>query len=119
MDRKRIGYWIATALFSLGMGAGGFLDLTLAARVVEVLDHLGYPHYFGVMLGAAKLAGVLVLLLPSPPRLKEWAYAGFTIDLVAAFVSHACVGDGVKELLPPVLFLLVGGVSYVLRPQNR
>ena len=31
---------------------------------------------------------------PVPARLKEWAYAGFAINLASALIAHVSVGDG-------------------------
>ena len=56
--------------------------------------HLGFPAYFRVQLSWAKLLGVVLLLAPVPARLKEWAYAGFAINLVSALIAHLAVGDG-------------------------
>lgn len=49
-----------------------------------VLFHLGYPAYFGVLLGIWKVLGAIVLVLPRFALLKEWAYAGMFIDFTAA-----------------------------------
>jgi hypothetical protein len=70
------GYWIATSLFALQMGFTAYAQLRLP-QVAEAFTHLGFPAYFRVELSWLKLAGILVLLLPAPDRLKEWAYAGF------------------------------------------
>ena len=87
------GYWIATALFALQMGFTAYAQLRLP-QVAEAFTHLGFPDYFRVELSWLKLAGILVLLLPAPDRLKEWAYAGFAITLGSALVAHLAVGDG-------------------------
>ena len=63
-------------------------------QVAEAFAHLGFPDYFRVELSLAKLLGVALLLAPVPARLKEWAYAGFAIDLASALIAHAAVGDG-------------------------
>jgi hypothetical protein len=63
-------------------------------QVAEAFTHLGFPAYFRVELSWAKLLGVVLLLAPAPARLKEWAYAGFAIDLVSAVIAHLAVGDG-------------------------
>ena len=88
-----IGYWIATALFCLQMGFTAYAQLILP-QVAEAFTHLGFPDYFRVELSWAKLLGVLLLLAPVSARLKEWAYAGFAIDLVSALIAHVAVGDG-------------------------
>jgi hypothetical protein len=87
------GYWIATSLFALQMGFTAYAQLRLP-QVAEAFTHLGFPAYFRVELSWLKLAGILVLLLPAPDRLKEWAYAGFAITLGSALIAHLSVGDG-------------------------
>lgn len=96
MSRSRItviAYWAATGLFCLQMGFTAYAQLMLP-QVAEAFSHLGFPGYFRVELSWAKLLGVLLLLLPAPARLKEWAYAGFAITLGSALVAHLSVGDG-------------------------
>ena len=88
-----IAFWIVTALFCLQMGFTAYAQLRLP-QVAEAFAHLGFPAYFRVELSWAKLLGVVLLLAPVPARLKEWAYAGFAIDLVSAVIAHLAVGDG-------------------------
>src|SRR5882724_11485171 len=87
-----IGFWIATALFCLQMSFTAYAELRLP-QVAEAFTHLGFPAYFRVELSWAKLLGVVLLLAPVPARLKEWAYAGFAIDLGSALIAHLAVGD--------------------------
>ena len=89
------GYWIATSLFALQMGFTAYAQLRLP-QVAEAFAHLGFPGYFRIELSWLKFAGILVLLLPAPDRLKEWAYAGFAITLGSALVAHLSVGDDVS-----------------------
>jgi len=88
-----IGYWIVTGLFCLQMGFTAYAQLRLP-QVAEQFTHLGFPGYFREELSLAKLIGLVLLLAPVPARLKEWAYAGFAINLVSAIVAHLAVGDG-------------------------
>ena len=88
-----VAYWTVTALFCLQMSFTAYAQLNLP-QVAEAFKHLGFPAYFRVELSWAKLLGVLLLLSPVPPRLKEWAYAGFAIDLASALIAHLAVGDG-------------------------
>jgi len=90
-----IAYWIVTALFCLQMGFTAYAQLSLP-QVAEAFAHLGFPDYFRVELSWAKLLGVALLLAPVPARLKEWAYAGFAIDVFSAVLAHLAVGDGVE-----------------------
>jgi len=88
-----IGFWIATALFCLQMAFTAYAQLRLP-EVAESFTRLGFPAYFRVELSWAKLIGVALLLAPVPARLKEWAYAGFAINLGSALIAHLALGDG-------------------------
>jgi hypothetical protein len=88
-----IGFWIATLFFCLQMGFTGYAELQLP-QVTAAFTHLGFPAYFRVELSWAKFFGIALLLAPVPARLKEWAYAGFAIDLGSAVIAHLSVGDG-------------------------
>lgn len=87
-----VGFWVVTVLLCLQLGFTAYAQLTLP-QVAEAFEHLGFPGYFRVELALAKLLGVIVLLVPAPARLKEWAYAGFAITLVSALIAHFAVGD--------------------------
>ena len=89
----RIAYWAVTVIFCLQMSFTAYAELRLP-QVAEAFTHLGFPAYFRVELSWAKLVGVVLLLAPASARLKEWAYAGFAIDLVSAVIAHLAVGDG-------------------------
>ncbi len=88
-----IGFWIATVLFCLQMGFTAYAELQLP-QVAAAFAHLGFPAYFRIELSWAKIVGIVLLLAPVPARLKEWAYAGFAIDLGSAIIAHCAVGDG-------------------------
>jgi hypothetical protein len=90
---RTIAYWIVTALFCLQMGFTAYAQLRLS-QVAEAFAHLGFPACFRVELSWAKFIGVVLLLAPVPARLKEWAYAGFAINLASALIAHLSVGDG-------------------------
>lgn len=119
MNARNAGYWTATALFALAMTGSGVADLTHAEPIVAAMQHLGYPIYVATILGVAKLFGVVAILLPRTPRLKEWAFAGFTFDLLGAAISHASVGDPVPNVLTPLVLLAIGLASWALRPGAR
>lgn len=120
MNAKSIAYWAATGLFSLALGSSAVVYLTHQPFMVDAVSgHLGYPEYFLSILGLAKGLGVLALLAPALPRLKEWAYAGFTFNLLGAFWSHQASGDGLAESAAPIVLLGVLAASYLLRPASR
>jgi hypothetical protein len=107
-----IAYWIATSLFALQMGFTAYAQLCLP-QVAQVFARLGFPEYFRIELSWLKLAGIVVLLLPmAPARLKEWAYAGFTIVLASALIAHLAVGDDAAKWSWSVGTFLLGALSY-------
>lgn len=80
----------------------------------EGISHLGYPAYFGVMIAVFKVAGALALIVPQvPKRIKEWAYAGFTFDFIAASVSHTAVDGFGGQAIFPLVVLGILAVSYI------
>ncbi len=107
-----IGFWIATALFCLQIGFTAYAQLRLP-QVAEAFTHLGFPGYFRVENSIAKLLGIVVLLAPVPARLKEWAYAGFAIDLVSALIAHFAVGDGPQAWGWAAGAAVLWGLSYL------
>jgi DoxX-like protein len=117
MPRKPL-YWGATGLVAIEALFGAFTYLTTAPQAVENFRHVGYPQQLRVLLGIAKLAGAIVLVLPRLPTLKEWAYAGFAFTWIAASVAHYLAGDGAFVLLPVGLMGLLA-VSYATRPADR
>lgn len=116
---RTTGYWLATGLFCLAFALGGTAHLLHLDVVAQGMAHLGYPTYVMTLLGVAKLLGVAALLSPGRPLLKEWAYAGFTFDLLGAAFSHAASGDPLADTARPLALLAVGAASYVLRPEAR
>lgn len=117
--KGKIGYWIATGLFSLMMVGSAIAYLTGAPQMISAFQHLGYPSYFRVLLGVAKILGVVALLLPFTPKvLREWAYAGFGFTLVSAAVSHAASGDAAGQVAGPGVALVLLIASYGLGRQG-
>jgi uncharacterized membrane protein YphA (DoxX/SURF4 family) len=119
MNRSKVPYFVVTGLFALAMVGSGLADLTHAEPVMQGMTHLGYPAYVATLLGGWKLLGVVAILTPGFPRLKEWAYAGFFFDLSGAVFSHASSGDGPGVFGTPALFAILGLVSWALRPADR
>ncbi len=117
--KKNLPYWITTALFAFALTGSGLMTVTQQPPMVAAYTHLGYPLYFMTILGVSKLVGVAILLAPGLPRLKEWAYAGFAINMSAAVVSHLASGDPVGQATAPVVLLSLALSSWWLRPENR
>src|SRR4026207_562404 len=115
---RTIAYWGATGVVTIVPLLAAFAYLTTSPQAVENFRHVGYPQQLRVLLGVAKLAGAIVLLLPRLPVLKEWAYAGFTFMWIAATVAHYLAGDKPLFLLP-VALIAVLTLSYVTRSADR
>ena len=109
MKRDRILYWIFTGLVSLGFAASSIMYLTKSQQLVDGFKFLGLPQYLIPILGLAKLLGALALINPWFPKLKEWAYAGFTFTLIGASWSH--ISTNTPFIAPLVFFVLVA-ISY-------
>ncbi|WP_103020481.1 DoxX family protein [Salinibacter altiplanensis] len=110
--RTKYLYWGSTSLVALFMMVSATLYF-VADGPAAAFKRLGFPDYFRIELGIAKLAGAVVLVAPLPRALKEWAYAGFAISFVSAVIAHAAVGDPPSELLPPGIAFALLMTSYV------
>ena len=110
-----IAYWLITALFCLEMSFTAYYELL--PQGAQAFARLGFPAgYFRFELSLAKLAGVAVLLIPLvPERLKEWAYAGFAINLVSAIIAHLSISDRPLAFVPSTLTSVLWAFSYFFR----
>src|SRR5690606_4610459 len=104
--RNNIIYWIATIWLSLGMLSTGIVQLLQMEEEVASMENLGYPIYLLTILGLWKIMGVIAILIPKLPQLKEWAYAGFFFVMTGAIISHIAVNDEPITLFGPSLLLL-------------
>jgi uncharacterized membrane protein YphA (DoxX/SURF4 family) len=108
MKKTKILYWVFTGLLSALMLLSGIPDIFCIPDAVEmVTTKLGYPIYFIPFLGVAKVLGAIVLLIPGFSRIKEWAYAGFVFDLVAAGYSFICIGEPLSAIPLVIGFALI------------
>lgn len=117
--RNKIIYWIATIWLSLGMLSSGIVQLFNVKEEIEFILNLGYPAYFLTILGVWKILGVVTILIPKLPLLKEWAYAGFFFAMSGAVFSHLARGSGAEEFFGPVLLLILTVASWYFRPADR
>ena len=117
--RNRIIYWVATLWLSLGMASTGIVQLLKLKEEADMFTHLGYPLYFLTLLGIWKILGVVAVLIPKFPLLKEWAYAGFFFAMSGAVFSHFVVGDAAKEYFGPCLLIVLTVLSWYFRPVDR
>ena len=113
----KITYWATTIVAALMLGFA-LSYLTGSAQAVQGFTHLGYPQHLRLVLGVAKPAAGVVLLLPGLRVLKEWAYAGAAFAWSMAFIAHWQAGDGPTAFMPLVLLAFLA-VSYLTRPASR
>lgn len=113
MKALKITYWITTGLVVLGMLVS-FYNYFFNPALKDAYVHVGFPDWFRVELGIAKLLGALALGIPMiPARVKEWAYAGFFINFFSAFLSHYMIGDPAFNMIAPLVLLLLLVISYI------
>lgn len=111
MKTTKIIYWVSTGIVGLMMLFSAYAYFT-DPEVKAGFEKMGFHNYFRIELGLAKLIGAIVLLAPLPARIKEWAYAGFTITFVSAFIAHTANGDPVANAVTPIVVLAILLVSY-------
>lgn len=117
--RNKIIYWIVTGFLSFGMLAGGVQQMLQIGGYNEIIKQLGYPQYLLSILGVWKILGVIAILIPKFPLLKEWAYAGFFFAMSGASISHFVVGQSFTEAMPSLILLLATILSWYFRPESR
>lgn len=115
----KITYWISTLWLALGMTSTGIVQLLKVKEEVDLFTRLGYPLYFLTMLGIWKILGVIAVLIPKFPLLKEWAYAGFFFAMSGAVLSHLARASSAIEYFGPILLLVLTGTSWYFRPADR
>lgn len=114
----KVLYWVSTVRVALSGVMAALAYLSGGPQVVEGFARVGYPQQLRILLGIAKPLGAIALLIPGWPRLKEWAYAGFTFAWIAAIVAHYRAGEHSHAIEPAVLLVLLF-VSYFTRPESR
>ena len=93
---------------------GALIDLSMSPDAIALIKHLGYPAYFVPFIGLLKTLGVIAVITPRFPKLKEWAYAGLVFDTMGALFSHLSSGDGPDKWAPALLGLILVSSSYLL-----
>jgi uncharacterized membrane protein YphA (DoxX/SURF4 family) len=117
--RNKVIYWIATLWLALGMISTGAVQLLKVEDEVNNISRLGYPVYLLTILGIWKILGVVAVLIPRFPLLKEWAYAGFFFAMSGATFSRIAAGNSIAEIFPSLLLLVLTIVSWYFRPAER
>jgi uncharacterized membrane protein len=117
--KNKIIYWTVTIFLSIGMLAGGIQQMLQIGGYNEIVSNLGYPLYILSIIGSWKILGVIAILIPKFPLLKEWAYAGFFFVMSGAFISHLAVGQAFTEAIPSLILLIATVLSWYFRPADR
>ena len=118
--RNMIIYWISIIWLSLGMVSTGIVQfIHMEDETKLVVDTLGYPEYLLTLLGICKLIGVVLILLPKLPLIKEWVYAGFFFTMAGAIFSHASMSSALMDFFGPILLLVLTIISWYFRPASK
>lgn len=117
--RNKIIYWIATIWLALGMISTAIVQLMQMKEEVDNVTRLGYPPYILTIIGVWKILGVVVILVPKFPLVKEWAYAGFFFAMTGALISHFVLGNSFGVYYGALLLLILTVVSWYFRPADR
>jgi uncharacterized membrane protein YphA (DoxX/SURF4 family) len=115
---RKLTYWVSTGLLAALSFFAAFAYLSGGSQAVQGFAHVGYPQQLRIILGIAKPLGAIALLVPGLPKVKEWAYAGFTFAWISASIAHYLAKDGSEAFMPLVL-LVVLFISYMTRPASR
>lgn len=109
ISTARLIYWVITGFLAVTMAIAGILYLIVSPAQAEGVIRLGYPAYILKILGVAKLLGSVALVQDRSRTLKEWAYAGYTFNLIGAIASHAFTDHA---FAPAIVVLCLLMVSY-------
>ena len=116
---KTTGYWLITGILSFCIFFGGLAQALQLKATLQGFKPLGYPTYFITLIGVWKMLGIIAILIPKFPLLKEWAYAGIFFTMSGAVVSHIASNDVSVQIIAPILLLIFTVMSWYLRPAGR
>lgn len=119
---RSAAYWMVTVILAFSIGLSGIGQLMRYGGNVDLVADIGFPLYVTYILGTWKLLGVIAILIPGFPRLKEWAYSGIIFLMTGASLSHLLAqdyGEGGFHVLLPLFYAALGLASWALRPASR
>lgn len=109
---KKIIYWVLTGIVALMMIMSAVMYLT-NPEIAQNFTKMGFQDFFRIELAIAKAIGAVVLLIPViPVRIREWAFAGFAITFISAFVAHVSMGDPTSMTVMPLIMLVILSISH-------
>jgi uncharacterized membrane protein YphA (DoxX/SURF4 family) len=112
MKKTKIVYWLLTGLFAFVMLGSAIPDVLVMDMAVQGFKEMDMPAYLLPFVGWAKILGVIAILIPGYPRIKEWAYAGLTFDLIGATYSVAASGKSAENWAPMLIFIALALGAY-------
>jgi hypothetical protein len=113
MKKTVILFWVVTIAFSFMMVGSAIPSIRVKQEAIDFMSKgLGYPVYFIPFTGVAKVLGIIAILIPGFPRIKEWAYAGLIFDLIGAIYSIIAIGQGGWQFI--LIPFGLGVLSYYL-----
>lgn len=114
LRKEKIIYRVGIIMLVMWFGASGYMEITRNPLVWDHTILMGYPPYFITSLGIAKIAGVLIILIPNKLAwLKEWVFAGMFFDVIFAFISGYSFPGIIDIIKPCVAFVLIL-VTYIM-----
>lgn len=122
LQGKVIAYWSVTLLLAGSITLSGIGQLMRMGGNIELVTNIGYPLYITTILGTWKILGVIAIVVPRFPRLKEWAHAGLFFLMTGAALSHAFAddyGDYGFHFILPLSYAALNIASWALRPNSR
>jgi len=114
MKKAKIYFWICTGILIPALGIGSIFGIISHPGSVEQFTNLGYPAYLAPFFGVARILGLIAIVVPGYSRVKEWAYAGLTFDVVGAIYSQIVTGQSFSTFLFPLMAIFFIGCSYYL-----
>ena len=118
MKTRKITYWITTTSLAL-LSIRTAFEYFMQEEMRQSFLHFGFPHYFRMELAVAKVVGATLLLAPVEERYKEWAYAGFGITYLSAFIAHLTMADPLTKSIFPLIAFALLIISYRTYHQTR
>jgi hypothetical protein len=119
MKATKITYWVFTILLVVMMLFSALASLRPTPDGIAMMQHIGYPYNVLQLLSVAKILGIIAILTPGFPRLKEWAYAGFTFDLCGAIYAGLMAGDSLSQWTFVIAGLVLVFGSYIFYHRLR
>lgn len=121
MKKQKTIFWLATSIILLWEGVMPLSTLLFAPQYATAgTKPLGYPDYFAFALIICKVLGVIAIALPAiPEKVREWAYAGLTFNLIFAVLSHTIVDGNVGYIALPLIILVILALSYYYHVQLK